>query len=134
MDREFIAEVRDKVRSKPRLTPLFTSTQSIPERIHETNPRLFICYNNVDGAFEVHSLDQEVSFCGKLPYKSLDARTLRWIWQNDVRVHGKEIMRRIEKSEVDFKKGKDREFKNWVEDVAKETRKLFAKDAFHAGV
>lgn len=134
MDREFITEVQGKVRDKPRLTPLFTSTQAIPERIHETNPRLFLCYNNVDGKFEVHSLDQEVSFCGQLPYKTLDARSLRWIWENDVRVHGKEIMRRIEQSELDYKKRMAKDHKNLVESVAKETRKLFAKDAFNAGV
>lgn len=132
MNREWISEVRHLLRDKPRLTPIFQSTLNIPERLHETNPRLFICYNNVDQRFEVHSLDQEISFCAQLPYKALDARTLRWIWNNDIRVHGKEIMRRLEKNEEDREKSKERDFKNWVESVGKETRTLFAKDSWSA--
>lgn len=133
MDERFIYEVRRKVSDKPRLTPIFESTHCIPERLYEYNSNLFICYNNVEETFEIHALDQENSYCATLPYKKLDARTLRWVWRNDVRVHGDNIFRRIEKSEEDYKKRKEREFKNWVEDVASETRSLFAKDAWLMG-
>lgn len=130
MNNQFISEVREKVRHKPRLTPLLTSALSIPERIYEYNPRLFLCYNNVENAFEIHNLDQTISFCAKLPYATLDARTLHYIWQNDIRVHGKAIFKRVEDSEERQRKQKDREFHNWVEDVAKETQSMIAKDAW----
>jgi hypothetical protein len=130
MNSEFIQEVREKVRHKPRLTPLFTSTHCIPERLYEYNPRLFICFNNVENSYEIHSLDQEFSFSAKLPYPTLDARTIRYIWTNDIRVHGKAIFQRIEDGEERHRKQKEREYKNWVEAVGKETQSLFAKDAW----
>lgn len=132
MNREWITAVRDKVRDKPRLTPVFQTTLNIPERLHETNPRLFIVYNNISNRFELHSLDQDVSFCADLPYRALDSRTLRWIWQNDIRVHGKELMRRFDEQEAKKEQSEKREFSNWVESVGKETRSLFAKDAWVA--
>jgi hypothetical protein len=130
MNETFKAEVRYKIRHKPRLIPVFTSSHSIPERVYEYNPRLFLCYNCVKERFEVHNLDQLESYCADLPYKALDARTVRWIWQNDLRMHGKEIFRQLERHEETMEKRKQREWHNWVEDVAKETRSMFAQDAW----
>lgn len=130
MDWHFEQAVKEKVRYQFHLSPLFYSTLNIPERLHEYHPRLFFTYNNRENCFELHSLDQEVSYCAPLPYKRLDARALRWVWENDLRMHGQDIFRRIEKSEETFNKQKDREFKNWVEDVAEETQSMFAKDAW----
>lgn len=130
MNESFKEEVRKNVANKPRLTPIFTSTHDIPERVYEYNSRLFVCFNSVENAFELHHLDQQISFCAKLPYATLDARTLHYIWQNDIRVHGNAIFKRVEDSEERQRKQKDREFHNWVEDVAKETQSMIAKDAW----
>lgn len=130
MNDYFKEAVRDKIKYKPRLTPMFTSHHDIPEQVYAYNPSLFLCYNNVEDRIELHSLDQEISFCASLPYKKLDQRTMRWMWTNDIRVHGKELMRRLDQGEADFHKAKERERKNWIEDVAKETRTMLAKDAW----
>lgn len=133
MDWQFEHDVKEKIREQYHLSPILHSTLNVPERLHEYHPRLFICFNNKTDRFELHSLDQQISLCSPLPYKALDARTLRWVWQNDIRVHGQAIFQRIEQSEELFKKRKDREFKNWVEDVASETQSMFAKDAWAMG-
>lgn len=133
MDSNYEYEVQRKIDDKPRLTAVFSSTLNIPNRLHEYNERLFICYNNVSERFEVHSLDQEFSFCAELPYKKLDARTLRWIWKNDVRVHGKALMDELEQNLQNSEKAKDREYRNWIEAVGKETKSMFAKDAWQYG-
>ena len=130
MNSEFIQEVKDRVRHKPRLTPIFTSTHEIPERVFEYSERMFLCYNIHKGRYEVHNLDQEETYCADLPYRSLDARTLRWIWKNDIRVHGMDIFRELDKNEEDMKKSKERDFRNWVESVGSETQSMFAKDAW----
>jgi hypothetical protein len=123
--------ILDAVRHRPRLSPIFGSTHNIPERVAEYNPDLFLCHNVVTDRIEVHSLaNSGDTFCANLPYKSLDARTIRWIWENDIRVHGKNIFKRIEASEQAYERMKQREYKNWIEDVGKETQSLFAKDAW----
>lgn len=119
---------------RPRLTPIFGSTLNIPDRLREYNADLFLCHNCVTDKFEIHSLaNLGDTFCGELPFRTLDSRTLHWVWENDIRVHGKAIFERIEQSEEQFKENKAREFKRWVEDVGKETRSLFAKDAWAMG-
>lgn len=122
--------VREKVEYRPRLIPVFTSDQNIPERLREYNESLFMCFNRVEQRFEIHSLDQEDSYCTTTPYKSLDVRTIRWIWQNDIRVHGKEIFRRLEREEEQRENSKKRDYANWVRDVGSETQSMFAKDAW----
>jgi hypothetical protein len=130
MNEAYRREVAEKVRYRPRLIPMFTSTQDVPEAIYDYNERLFVCYNRVEDRYEIHNLDQMDSFCATLPYKSLDARAKRWIWKNDIRVHGDKIFKEIEQHEEKMAKSKEREFKNWVEDVGSETQSMFAKDAW----
>lgn len=134
MNADFENRVKRAVEHRPRLTPIFTSSLNIPDRLYEYNPNLFLCHNIVSGKFEIHSLDNSRdTFCGNLPFKTLDARALHWVWENDIRVHGEAIFERIYKSEEDFKKSKDREYRNWLESVGKETQSMFAKDAWTAG-
>lgn len=130
MNAEFIQEVRDRTRFRPRLTPVFTSTHEIPERIFEYNPRMFVCFSITKSRYEIHNLDQEDTYTADLPYLALDARTLRWIWTNDIRVHGRELFHQLDREEENMKKSKDREFRNWVEAVGSETQSMFAQDAW----
>lgn len=123
--------VREKIEYRPRLIPVFTSDQDIPERIREYNAHMFVCFNRVEQRYEVHSLDQVGdSYCTTLPYKELDVRSVRFIWENDIRVHGEEIFRRLDREEAKREKQKAREYQNWVRDVASETQGMFAKDAW----
>lgn len=133
MDWQFREDVRSKTRYQFHLSPVFQSTLNIPERLHEYNPRMFICFNNTTSRFEVHSLDQADSYSATLPYRQLDARSLRWVWENDIRVHGRKIFDELDKTEDRIKKAKERELRNFVESVGAETRSEFAKDAWTIG-
>lgn len=130
MDWLYEKEVTEKIEYRPRLLPVFSHTLNIPERLYAYNPRLFLCFNRHEQRFEVHSLDQEDSYCCTVPFRELDARVLQWVWQNDIRMHGKEIFRRMEREEQKREKQKEREMQNWIRDVASETQSLFAKDAW----
>lgn len=68
-----------------------------------------------------------------LPFDELDNRTLRHIWQYDIRVHGAKLFSDLEKAEEEFEKRKERERKNWINDVARESQSYFAKDAWTFG-
>lgn len=124
-------EIRILLADRPHLTPIFTSTLYIPERLKEYDDELFLVFNNNTERFEVHTkYGGESTYNATLPYKTLDARTLRWIWRNDIRVHGHEIHKRIERSEEQFKKRKEKEFRNFTRDFASEFRSAFAHDAW----
>lgn len=130
MDFFFKREVRHKLEGQTHLLPLFGSVYNIPERLFEYNPSLFICFNADTQRYELHSIDQEMSFAAVLPYRDLDARTLRWVWMNDIRVHGTAIFDRIQKNEEKAERQREREFSNWVQSIGRETASLFAKDAW----
>lgn len=130
MDWLFEREVNEKIQYRPRLIPVFSHTHNIPERLYDYNPRLFLCFNRVSQKYEVHHLDQPDSHCFNVPFDELDARVIRHVWMNDIGVHGKEIFRRVAKSEEEWERRKEREYRNWVRDVAAETKSMFANDAW----
>lgn len=130
MDWLFEREVNEKIQYRPRLIPVFSHTHDIPERLYDYNPRLFLCLNRVSQKFEVHHLDQPDSYCFSIKFDELDARVIRHVWENDIGVHGDSIFKRIEESERNFERQKEREYRNFVRDMASETQSMFAKDAW----
>ena len=124
-------EIRLLLSDRPHLTPVFSSTLCIPERVKEYDDELFLVFNNKNERFEIHTKDGgESTYNATIPYKALDARTLRWLWKNDIRVHGTAIHERVLKSEEDYKKRKDKEMRDFTRDFATEFRSEFAKDAW----
>lgn len=131
MKRSYREEVWKSLRGKPHLIPLFTNVYAIPERVFEYDPEFFVVYNSDREKFEIHNLSHYPNtYALTVPYKELDVRALRFLWRNDIRVHGKAIFERVEASDARAEKAKEREWKNWVEDVAKETRTAFARDSW----
>lgn len=119
------------LKDKPHLSPVFSSALNIPERIKEYDQDLFLVFNNKNERFEIHSYEGgETSYNATLPFKSLDARTLRYIRQNDIRVHGMKIYERIQQSEQQYKQQKNKKEKDFVRDFASEFQSEFAKDAW----
>lgn len=51
--------------------PLF-----IKERLQEIDPTYYIVYNLITNKYEVHSCEQQDSYCFSIPYDILDDRTL----------------------------------------------------------
>lgn len=124
-------EIRLLLADRPHLSPVFSSTLCIPERVKEYDDELFMVFNNHNERFEIHTKDGgETTYNATIPYKSLDARTLRWLWTNDIRVHGRAIHERIYKSEEAYEKRKQKELKDFTRDFAQEFRSEFAKDAW----
>lgn len=127
---------------RPELSPVFTSVHEIPERLVEYDPSLFIAYDNKNNRFEVHSLhDRSVIGGTTLPFSTLDARTVTYVKQHDIRRRGREIFREIDENHAKMERARQRKFHNWVEDVASESRSMFAKSSlglddmktFHGG-
>lgn len=113
------------------LRPMFGSVSNIPEQIYEYDNSFFVAFNTNTGGYEVHSLNHyPETHALDLPFPELDRRALRHLWRNDLRVHGWDIFRRIEDGEQKAEKRKEREMKNWIQDVAGETKGMFAHDAW----
>lgn len=115
---------------KPHLFLVEQDVQDISRRVSEYDEDMFVVFNADKQKYELHSLESHETYQMTFPFKELDARALRHIWENDIRVHGRSIFRNVERSEDEFKKRKDRDYRNWVRDVAAETQNMFAKDAW----
>lgn len=125
-------EIALKLDRQPHLVPIFSHALDIPRLVYEYDASFFVVFNRKNERFEIHCLDYPEGDTQSLtiPYKNLDARTLRHIWRNDIRVHGTGIFKRLEEQEERAEKRKKREQKNFHIDFAKEHQSAFAKDAW----
>lgn len=124
-------EILTRLQYRPFLHLVEKSVYDIPKRIEEYDPDMFVVFNAVKQKYELHSIQYPGdTFQTTFPFDELDVRALRHVWENDLSVHGREIFRRIEQGEEKAKKAKLREFKNWVQATASETKSMFAKDAW----
>ena len=110
---------------------------NISGRIEEYDKYMFIVFNKSKEKFEIHSLEYapmiafpKDTFQTTIPYMELDIRTLKHVYENDIKVHGRKIFERIERQEELREKQKQRDYKNWLRAVASETKSMFAKDAW----
>lgn len=116
---------------RPHLTPVFSSTHHIPERVKEYDDELFMVFNNRNSRFEIHTkYGGESTYNATVPYKALDERTMRWLWRNDIRVHGRGIHDRLLREEEQHNKRKEKESREYTKDFAREFQSEFAKDAW----
>lgn len=123
--------IRRLLEDQPHLTPVFTSTLNVPERIKEYDDTLFLAFNNDNERFEIHSVDSvPTTYNATLPYKALDARAIRYIKKNDIRLHGDRIHKRIEEQEKRAEAERERDAARRRQDFAKEFQGEFAKDAW----
>lgn len=128
----FEQKVNEKIGHLPYLVPIFSHVYDMPRRIKEYDSSFFVVFNKNRQKYEIHSLDypdNDTLSC-TVPYDELDVRALYHIYDNDLRVHGSEIFRRIERSERLAEQRQERERRNWLHAVAKETQSMFAKDAW----
>lgn len=124
-------DILHRLRNSHHLHLVEQSVYDIPRRLEEYDPDMFVVFNSRKQKYELHSIQYSgETFQTTFQYDDLDARALRHVWENDLAVHGREIFRRIERDEEKQKKAKEREFKNWVQGVASETKSMFSKDAW----
>lgn len=121
-----------KIEKKPELKPVFTNTYDIPRRIKDYDSSFFVVFNTKKQRFEIHSLEypEGQTLSCTIPYTELDERAIQHLWKNDIRVHGKEIFRRLEANEEKARTRKEKELKDFNRDFAIEHRSAFAKDAW----
>ena len=132
MKTKYEQEVRVRTEKRPYLFPIFTHIHDIPRRVYDYDPSFFVVFNKNNQKYEIHSLDypgHDTLSC-TIPYEELDQRTLDHLWMNDIRVHGDQIFKRIERAEEKARIRKERDRKNFDIDFAKEHQSAFAKDAW----
>lgn len=130
------AEIILRWRNLHHLKLVETNVYYIPERVNEYNPNFFIVFNSMTQKYEVHSIaggPNCVSRECEVPDDELDARLLQFLWEQDIRVHGWDLFRRIEASEERARERRRKQFSNWVQSVGRETRTMFARDSWGGG-
>jgi hypothetical protein len=132
MKSNFKHEVMLRTEKRPYLYPIFSHVYDIPRRVNDYDTSFFVVFNKSNQRYEIHSLDYPGDNTHSLtvPYDELDIRTLQHIYENDIRVHGAEIFKRLEWQEEKARIRKEREAKNFTRDFAKEFQSEFAKDAW----
>lgn len=138
MDAEFKRQVRDVLQRQElyHLIPMYDSTYEIPQRVNRYGRELFVVFNPKTQNYEIHSLEHDghlPSIQCVLPYKNLDARVEIYLQKYDIRIHGQEIYREIDRSKERHEKAKARADRNMLRDVIGETQSMFAKDAWTFG-
>lgn len=133
MKKYFEDEVYRRTERRPYLIPIFSHVYDIPRRVHEYDSSFFVVFNKNNQKYEIHSLDypEDNTISCTVPYEELDSRTLIHLWENDIRVHGKEIFKRVEMAEEKARIRKERARKQFDIDFAKEHQSAFAKDAWN---
>jgi uncharacterized protein YheU (UPF0270 family) len=129
----FENEVHRRTERRPYLIPIFSHVHDIPRRVFQYDASFFVVFNKNNQKYEIHSLDYpgDSTISCTIPYDELDSRTLDHLWENDIRVHGTEIFKRIELAEEKARIRKERERKNMDIAFAKEHQSAFAKDAWN---
>ena len=112
----------------PYLVHVTDSVNDIPQRVKAYNNSLFVVWNARTEKFEIHSHENKGStYCFEVPHKTLDARVIEQIRRTDVRNRGMKIIEEMDESNRRLEEAEERKRKNWIEDVAKETRWHFKK-------
>ena len=130
------AEIILRWRNLYHLVPIYSNVYDIPERVNAYNPNFFIVFNRLTQKYEVHSIAGGPNVCSReceVPDSELDVRLLYFLWEQDIRIHGWDIFRRIEASEERARVRKKKQFSNWLQSVARETRTMFARDSWGGG-
>lgn len=132
--RQRIIAMLDK---QPHLQLIDKDVLNIAERIQEYDQDMFVLFNKHKRKFEIHSFEYAgvitnpiVTFQTTIPFDALDVRALHHLYNNDIRVHGRKILERVEKEEQQQEEEKKRNHKNWIQSIASETKSMFAKDAW----
>lgn len=122
-------EIHERLRGKPFLLPMETGVYSIPERIEEIEPALFVAFNSAKQQYEVHSLNNLGStLCFAVPYEELDARVLYMFRKSNVRTRGiKAILREIDGYNENLEKSNERYRRGEINAMAKEIRPAFKR-------
>lgn len=125
------SKIRDRLRGKPHLRPVYSNVCCIPERLRQVDPALFVVLNTKTNRFEVHSLNNiGNTFSLLVPFSELDARIEEHVKKYDLRRHGKRIYREIEAKNEERERALEREQANRARILADELHKPVRRLAY----
>lgn len=127
-----IAEINYRLSGKPWLNPLVTSALKIPEQVNDIDPDYFVVRNEMTSNFEIHSLGNKCddTVCIILPYRELDFRAVVVTRRNNLKTRGKQIFNEMEAHNKKLEDTKEKQFRNDINAVARESKSTFAKFAW----
>jgi hypothetical protein len=135
--RDFQREVRMRLEhdGKPYLHPVFHDLYDVARRLREVDPTLFVVRNTLRGRFEVHCLEHRPSsFAWQVPWAVLDGRVIEKAQYNRVgRVSTSEWVRSIEAHNEKVNRRNERDFENFTQSFARDTRPLWKRLAENRG-
>jgi hypothetical protein len=125
-------EAMRRLANKPLQVLIERDVHGIAERVEDYDKDMFIVFNRRKAKYEIHSLEYpgEETFQTTIPFRKLDARVMRHLYDNDIRVHGRAIFRRMELEEERREINRKKELRQMMYDRAGEAKSLFAKDAW----
>jgi|GEM_PF-2034988 len=124
-------KVKDRLRGKPHLRPVYSNTYCIPERLRAMDSNLFVVFNTKTQKYEIHSLaNKGDSFSLQVPFRELDARCENFVMKYDLRRHGWQIYRDIEAENEERERAMEREQANRAQILASELHKPVRKLAY----
>ena len=120
-------EVRFVLRDRPHLTPIFTLSNGIPQRLKKYDQNSFIVWNKLKERYEIHSLKSYYPRFKQWTthqfdwFNKLDDRLFTYMYNNSIRHRGSEISEKLEyENDLMLKEKKDREtrkIKNSINEV-----------------
>ncbi len=116
--------IKDRLRGKPWLKPIFSNVFCIPERLRRNDPNLFVVFNSLTDKYEIHSLENKGnSFSLQVPFEELDARIEEFVKKYDLRRHGRKIFYEMESKNEAIEKSMERDRANRSRNLADELYK-----------
>lgn len=105
-----------------------TNVYHIPERLKEYDNNLFVVFNARKNTFEVHSKENKGStYVMTVPFSELDDRIIHHVKKHDLKMQGNKMIEEMNKTNERLELQQEKDRKNWIKDVVKETRWHFKK-------
>lgn len=124
-------QIYDRIGNKKHLKLITSSAYDIPRRLREIDSNLFVVFNVISQRYEIHSLaNKGNSFSLNVPFKELDARLENFIRKYDLKRHGNQIYRDMEKHNDRLERSKQRQRDNDLHGIAEEIHPYVKKLAW----
>lgn len=143
----FERAVEGRLLGRPHFLPVFDNATKIPQRLREINPSYYVVLNVVrvlekaqglhfrewtrippgvtpryNAWYEVHKLTAPnwLNAGVIIPFGTLDARCLRYVWERDTEFHGDTIVKRLLQANENLEASKVRDRRNRIEAMTRD--------------
>lgn len=131
-----LTDIEARIYDKPYLHLAETSVLSIPERLEQYDPNMFICFNCLLQEYEVHSLrNRGDTHSLSIPWPDLDQRTLDLVARRDLnRRPLRAIIKEIDDHNDAIERDRQRQRSRDLNAIAREVRPIFRDFAEEKGL